>query len=110
MYSVHPSVNANCSDVITVPLFFSPSPPRDIIPDARLLGIFENQDGRHKMVRRAISRRSHEKISRYSAGFCALFSAFEIRSGTQFHGCTDLSTLCRDKSHTYLPLPQIVCL
>ena len=43
-------------------------------------------------------------------GFCALFSAFKIRSGTQFHGCTDLSTLCRDKSHTYLPLPQIVCL
>ena len=33
-----------------------------------------------------------------------------IRSGTQFDGCTDLSTLCRDKSHTYLPLPQIVCL
>ena len=56
--------------------------------------------------------------SRYSAGsyafavkgLCALFSAFKIRSGTQFDGCTDLSTLCRDKSHTYLPLPQIVCL
>ena len=43
-------------------------------------------------------------------GFCALFSAFKIRSGTQLHGCTDLPTLCRDKSHTYLPLPQIVCL
>ena len=56
-------------------------------------------------------------ISRYSAGsyafavkgFCALFSAFKIRSGTQFHGCIDLSTLFTDKSHTYLPLPQIVC-
>ena len=44
---VHTSVNANCSDDITVPLFFSPPPPRDIIPDARPLGIFENQDGRH---------------------------------------------------------------
>ena len=56
-------------------------------------------------------------ISRYSAGcyafavkgFCALFSAFKIRSGTQFQGCIDLSTLCTDKSHTYLPLPQVVC-
>ena len=42
--------------------------------------------------------------------FCALFSAFKIKSGTQFYGCNDLSTLCRDKSHPHLPLPQIVCL
>ena len=57
--------------------------------------------------------------SRYSAGSYAFvvkgfvhyfILAFKIRSGTQFHGCTDLTTLCRDKSHTYLPLPQIVCL
>ena len=56
--------------------------------------------------------------SRYSGGsyafavkgLCALFSVFKIRSGKQFDGCTDLCTLCRDKSHTYLPLPQIVCL
>ena len=56
--------------------------------------------------------------SRYSAGsyafavkgLYALFSAFKIRSGTQFDGCTDLYTLCGDKSLTYLPLPQIVCL
>ena len=54
--------------------------------------------------------------SRYSAGsyafavegLCALFSAFKIRSGTQFDGCADLYTFCRDKSHTYLLLPQIV--
>ena len=54
--------------------------------------------------------------SRYSAGsyafavkgLCALFSAFKIRSGTQFDGCADLYTLCREKSHTYLLLPQIV--
>ena len=39
---------------------------------------------------------------------CALFSASKIKSGTQFHGCTDLSTLCRDNSHTHLPLPQIL--
>ena len=39
-----------------------------------------------------------------------IFSAFEVRSGTQFKAAlyTDLSTFCRDKSHTYLPLPQIV--
>ena len=34
-------VNASCSDIITVPLFFSPPPPRAIIPDARPLGAFE---------------------------------------------------------------------
>ena len=39
--------NASCSDVITVPLFFSPPPPTAIIPDAGPLGTFENQDGRH---------------------------------------------------------------
>ena len=32
------NVNASCSDFITVPLFFS------IIPDARPIGTFENQD------------------------------------------------------------------
>ena len=58
------SVNASCSDVITVPLFFSPPPTpptRAIIPDARPLGTFENQDVA-VTVRRAISKRSHEKI------------------------------------------------
>ena len=43
------SVNARCSDVITVPLFFSPPRPplpRAIIPDARPLGTSENQDTR----------------------------------------------------------------
>ena len=42
--------------------------------------------------------------------FLCIFSAFEVRSGTQFKAAlyTDLSTFCRDKSHTYLPLPQIV--
>ena len=57
--------NASCSDVITVPLFFSPpSPyPWTIIPDARPLGTFENQDIKMAMtVRRGISKRSHEKI------------------------------------------------
>ena len=61
---------------------------------------------------------SNRLTSRYSEvhytfavkGFCALLSAFKISSGTQLHSCTDLSTLCRDKSHSYLPLPQIVCL
>ena len=43
-------------------------------------------------------------------GILCIISAFKIRSGTQLHGCTDLSTLCTDKSHTYLPLSQIVCL
>ena len=38
------SVNASCSYVITVPLFFCPPPSRAIIPDARPLGTFENQD------------------------------------------------------------------
>ena len=43
------NVNASCSDFITVPLFFSPPspphpPPRAIIPDARPIGTFENQD------------------------------------------------------------------
>ena len=37
-----------------------PPPPRAIIPDARPLGIFENQDT--VTVRRGISKRSHEKI------------------------------------------------
>ena len=37
-----------------------------------------------------------------------IISPFKNRSGTQLHGCTDLSTLCTDNSHTYLPLPQIV--
>ena len=32
------TVNAGRSDVITVPLFFSPPPPRAIMPDARPLG------------------------------------------------------------------------
>ena len=43
----------------------SPPPPRAIIPGARPLGTytFENQEGHHYYtVRRAISRRSHEKI------------------------------------------------
>ena len=43
------SVNASCSDVIKVPLFFwhlPPPFPRAIIPDARSLGTFENQDTR----------------------------------------------------------------
>ena len=41
------SVNSSCSDVITVPLFFSPLHPRAIIiPDARPLGTFKNQDSR----------------------------------------------------------------
>ena len=59
---------------------------------------------------RLTSRYSAESYAFAVKGFCALFSVFKIRSGTQFHGCTDLSMLCRDKSHTYLPLPQIVCL
>ena len=37
-----------------------PSPLRAIIPDARPLGTFENQDT--VTVRRGISKRSHEKI------------------------------------------------
>ena len=41
------SVNASCSDVITVPLFFSPLPPTAIIHVARPSGTFETQDGRH---------------------------------------------------------------
>ena len=53
------SVNASCSDVITVPLFFSP-PPRTIIPDARPLVTFENQIA--VTVRRGISKRSYEKV------------------------------------------------
>ena len=36
------SVNASCSDVITVPLFFLAPPPRAIIPDAHPLSKFEN--------------------------------------------------------------------
>ena len=43
----------------------SARPPRPIaiIPDARSLGTFEDQDGLHALtVRRAIFRRSHEKI------------------------------------------------
>ena len=59
---------------------------------------------------RLISRYSTESYAFAVKGFCVLFSAFKIRSGTQFHGCTELPTLCRDKSHTYLPLPQIVFL
>ena len=59
---------------------------------------------------RLISRYSAESYAFAVKGFCVLFSAFKIRSGTQFHGCTELSTLCRDKSHTYLPIPQIVFL
>ena len=59
---------------------------------------------------RLTSRYSAESYAFAVKGFCVLFSAFKIRSGTQFHGCTELSTLCRDKSHTYLPLPQIVFL
>ena len=38
-------------------LYFSPPPPRAIIPEARPLGTFENQDSRD-----GISKRSHEKI------------------------------------------------
>ena len=59
---------------------------------------------------RLTSRYSAESYAFAVKGFCVLFSAFKIRSGTQFHGCTELPTLCRDKSHTYLPLPQIVFL
>ena len=59
---------------------------------------------------RLTSRYSTESYAFAVKGFCLLFSAFRIRSGTQFHGCTDLSTLCRDKSHTYLPSPKsFVC-
>ena len=59
---------------------------------------------------RLTSRYSAESYAFAVKGFCALFSAFEIRSGAQSHGCTDLSTLCIDKSHTYLPLPRsFVC-
>ena len=44
-------------------LYFSRlPPPRAIIPDARPLGTFENQDGLSLTVRRATSQRSHEKI------------------------------------------------
>ena len=46
-------------------LYFSRPPPypRTIIPDARPLGTFENQDIKMAMtVRRGISKRSHEKI------------------------------------------------
>ena len=59
---------------------------------------------------RLTSRYSAESYAFAVKGFCVLFSAFKIRSGTQFHGCTELFTLCRDKSPTYLPLPQIVFL
>ena len=59
---------------------------------------------------RLTSRHSAGSYAFAVKGLCALFSALKIRSGKQFDGCTDLSTLCRDKSHTYLPLPQIVCL
>ena len=49
------TVNASCSDVTTVPLFFSSPPPPPlhththiaIIPDTHPLGTFENQDGQH---------------------------------------------------------------
>ena len=44
----------SCSDVITAPLFLLPlPPPRGIIPDARPLGTFENQntlDGKMRYI------------------------------------------------------------
>ena len=59
---------------------------------------------------RLTSRYSAESYAFAVKGFCALFSAFKISSGTQIHGCTVLFTLCRDKSHTYLPSPKsFVC-
>ena len=66
-------LNASYSDVITVPLFFSPPQPptRAIIPDARPLGTFENQDVAMTVpVRRGISKQSHEKIGDYEQSSC----------------------------------------
>ena len=55
-------LNASCSVVITVPLFFSsPTPHQSYNPRHPPLGTFENQDVA-ATVRRGISKRSHEKI------------------------------------------------
>ena len=44
-------------------LYSSPPSPRAIIPDARSVGTFKNQDSRDAVtVRRGISKRPHEKI------------------------------------------------
>ena len=61
-------------------LYFSrppPSPLRAIIPDARPLGTFENQDT--VTVRRGISKRSHEKI-----GDCEQSSHFRVPKALSF--------------------------
>ena len=39
-----------------------------------------------------------------------LFTSFHLNNSFMTVLSTDLSTLCRDKSHTNLPLPRIVCL
>ena len=52
-----------------------PPPPRAIIPDARPLGTFGNQDTRESVtVRRSISKRSHEKI-----GDCAQSNVARVK-------------------------------
>ena len=76
------------------PLRFPLHVPNESIADEHLINI------------QIFCRKLHFSLSKDFVHYFIL--AFKIRSGTQFHGCTDLTTL--HKSHTYLPLPQIVCL